>query len=84
MTSDIPAGFDTPYRCKNHPERDAVAPVVWLHCQECAENAVNAYANAMVKKDQRERIEGRPRHGWSRFDDRSDTDRKPKMQEIEE
>ena len=81
--SDIPPGFDTPYRCKLHPERD-VEDLIGMLCAQCCEDRVNNYANAMVKKDQREHLEGRKVYGYARYEDRTDTDREQPKEQIEQ
>ena len=84
MNESLPAGFDGVYRCKRHPERDAVAPLALRKCAQCHEDAINAYANAMVKRDQRDRLEGKPRYGFARYEDRTDTDREQPKEKIEQ
>ena len=81
--SDVPAGFDAVYRCKRHPERD-VEDLISMLCAQCCEDRVNNYANAMVKKDQRERLEGRKVYGFARYEDRTDTDREQPKEQIEQ
>jgi hypothetical protein len=82
--SDLPAGFDAVYRCKNHPERDATSPLCDRWCDECREEARHRWVEHAIRKDQRERIEGRPRHGFARYEDRTDTDREQPKEQIEQ
>jgi hypothetical protein len=62
VAEQLPEGFNGVYRCTKHPDREVVAPVACNRCQECAEDIVNAYANAMVKHDQAQRHIGRQEH----------------------
>ena len=41
----LPAGFDGVYRCKRHPEREAVAPIALRLCAQCLEDAHARYAD---------------------------------------
>lgn len=42
--NEIPPGFDGLYRCKRHPERDAVAPIAMRWCEQCLDDAKARYA----------------------------------------
>lgn len=50
--SDLPPGFDGVYRCKNHAERDAVAPIALRWCAECHEIAKRNHAEQHAFKPQ--------------------------------
>ena len=64
--SDLPAGFDGIYRCKRHPERNAVAPIALRWCQQCLDDAHARYADSGDK-----RIPNSPGRDEHSTDDRS-------------
>ena len=61
----LPDGFNAVYRCKNHPERDAVAPIACRRCEECRYEALHNYAEVKMREEQQLRHEGRPEHDWT-------------------
>ena len=48
----LPPGFDGLYRCKNHPERDAVSPIALRWCEQCHDDARARYAEQHAFKPQ--------------------------------
>lgn len=51
MTPAFDEAVITVYPCRNHPDRVAVEPLAFRRCEECQADALNAYGDAMVKRD---------------------------------
>lgn len=74
--SDLPSGFDGTFRCKNHADREP-NPISGKLCAECMENAINAYAEALIRGDQDARLHGSQNdEGTTTWGERIDTGRK--------
>ena len=45
IVNDLPHGFNAEYPCRNHSQRESVAPIALRMCEECLQQAHANYAS---------------------------------------